>query len=108
MKVWVVIDEQLDRTLTERALTKDGGRHDVEAHRDREAICRDLASMQTWVEVPQRALTLHRFVDRSFAAVLVRDRAQQRGIAAMGHPSQDGQLAAQEQVDVGQFIRGHA
>ncbi|MEY4184398.1 MAG: hypothetical protein RIS07_801, partial [Actinomycetota bacterium] len=25
-----------------------------------------------------------------------------------GHPSQDGQLAAQEQVDVGQFIRGHA
>ena len=93
-------DEPLHAALAQRPVTDDGGRYQIEAHRMAQRVRRELTSVQTRLEVPQRPFTTERLVDALTGAFAVGDVHEERGVAAPGHAALDLDLAAREDLEL--------
>ncbi len=109
MLLVIGFDEPLQAALAKGAVTDDRRRYEPEAHHLAEPVGGELAPVQTRGEVPQGALPVARLVDRAADPFPVNGEVHQEGrIAAPRHAPFDVDLGALEQVEMGQFIRGHA
>ena len=92
-------DEPLHRPFAERSVAQHRRRHDVQSEVFAQEIGGHFAAVETGLEVPQRALAPHRFVDGRMTRPVVGDVHEEGRVAAVGHAALDLDLAPEQMLN---------